>query len=427
MNKHILFASIFAWSTLSQALPLDSAVAEVNDGIITKSELEKHLSETKMQLMATHQQVPQDEVLRRKVLQHLIDVHLQLQVAKNNNISLEDEELDDIVRNIALQNKLSLEQLKEELVKHGLNWDNYRENLKKEVILTRTQQQAVGRDIRVSEKQVEDYLSDAKVEQRHLKKYHLLNIVVPVSETPTAEEVASAKKKAETLLQLVTKGADFSQLAITESSDEYALDGGDLGLRHLAELPEIFAKEVVNMQVDQVSGPLRAPNGWQVIKLVAINDDELHHQVVKTHVRHILIKPGPQMTEMEAERFIDNLSRQIKAGKKFDILAKQYSVDAATAMKGGDMGWVVSNELVPQFAEVMDKLKDGQISDPVKTPFGWHIMQVVERKMDDDSIAFQRQKIRAMLQQKRFEQAVQVWQQHIRAQAYIHVIDKSLA
>lgn len=427
MNKHLLFASFIAWSCLTQALPLDSAVAEVNDAIITKSELEKHLSETKMQLSATHQQLPQDDVLRKKVLQHLIDVHLQLQIAKNNNIGLEDEELDDIIRNIALQNKLSMEQLKEELIKHGLNWDSYRENLKKEVILTRTQQQAVGRDIRVSEKQVEDYLSEAKEDLSQLKKYHLLNIVVPLSENPSAAEVDASKRKAESLLKLIAQGADFSQIAITESSDEYALDGGDLGFRHLAELPEIFAKEVVNMKANQVSGPLRAPNGWQIIKLVAVNEDALHHQVVKTHVKHILIKPGAQMTEMEAERFIDNLSRQIKSGKKFDTLAKQYSVDAATAMKGGDMGWVVSNELVPQFAEVMDKLKEGQISEPVKTPFGWHIMQVVERKVDDDSQAFQRQKIRTMLQQKRFEQAVQVWQQHIRAQAYIHIIDKSLA
>lgn len=412
---------------MSSSLPLDSAVAEVNDAIITQSELEKHLAETKMQLAATHQQVPNDDILRKKVLQHLIDVHLQLQIAKNNNISLEDEELDDIIRNVALQNKLTVEQLQEELTKHGLSWANYRENLKKEVILTRTQQQAVGREIRVSERQVEEYLSDASADESNLKKYHLLNIVVPLSEKPTVEEVAAAKKKADALIQLIAKGADFSQMAITESSDEYALDGGDLGLRHLAELPELFAKEVVKMQLNQVSGPLRAPNGWQIIKLVAVNDDALHHQVVKTHVKHLLIKPGPQMTEMEAERFIDNLSRQIKAGKKFETLAKQYSVDAATAMKGGDMGWVVSNELVPQFSEVMDKLKEGQISDPVKTPFGWHIIQVVERKVDDDSQAFQRQKIRNMLQQKRFEQAVQVWQQHIRAQAYVHIIDKSLA
>jgi peptidyl-prolyl cis-trans isomerase SurA len=419
--------SCLLWSSIGLTQPLDSAVAEVNDTIITKSELDKHFKETKLQLIATHQATPNDDVLRKKVLEHLIDVYLQLQVAKNNNISLDDDELDDIVRNIAIQNKLTLDQLKEELVKHGMNWDAYRDNLKKEVLLTRTQQQAVGREVQVSDRQVEDYLADAIDDEVNQKIFHLQNIVVPVSETPSAQEVADAKNKALKLLDLVKKGQDFSQLAITESSDEYALDGGDLGERHLAELPDIFANVVVKMQVNQVQGPIRTPNGWQLIKLVGVNEDALHHQITKTHVKHILIKPGPQMTEVEAERFINNLSRQIKSGKSFDILAKQYSVDAATAIKGGDMGWVVSNELVPQFAEVMEKLKIGQISEPVKSPFGWHIMQVLERKVEDDSKAYQRQKVRAMLQQKKFQQAVQVWQQHIRAQAYIHIIDKSLA
>lgn len=426
MKKFNLFVSCLLWSSVGLTQPLDAAVAEVNDTVITQSELEKHLSETKLQLLATHQALPSDDVLRKKVLQHLIDVHLQLQIAKNNNIALEDEELDDIIRNIALQNKLSLEQLKEELAKNGLNWDSYRENLKKEVLLTRTQQQAVGREIRVSDRQVEDYLAEAIDEQVNQKIFHVQNIVVPVSETPTAQELSAAKSKALKLLALARKGENFSQLAITESSDEYALDGGDLGERHLAELPDVFAKVVAEMKVNEIKGPIRTPNGWQLIKLLDINESALHHQITKTHVKHILIKSGPQMTELEAERFINNLSNQIKAGKSFDTLAKQYSVDAATAVKGGDMGWVVSNELVPQFSEVMDKLPVGKVSEPLKSPFGWHIMQVVDRKIEDDSKAFQRQKVRAMLQQKKFTQAVQVWQQHIRAQAYIHVIDKSL-
>jgi len=427
MNKITILIAFLLLSCMAFAQPLDYAVAEVNDMIITRSELDKHLADTKLQLQAAQQQIPSEDVLRKKVLEHLIDVHLQLQVAKTNNIVLEEEELDDIIHNIAVQNKLTTEQLRAEIVKHNLDWNSYRENLKKEVLLTRTQQQAVAGDIRVSDRQVEDYLSDAIAEQVNQKKFHLQNIVVPVPEKPSVEEVNLAKQKAQKLLSMVKSGANFSQLAVTESSDEYALDGGDLGERYLAELPEVFAKEVIDMQVNQIKGPIRTPNGWQLIKLLAVNEEDIHHKIVKTHVKHILIKSGPQMTEAEAERFIQNLSHQLKAGKKFDVLAKQYSVDAATAVKGGDMGWVVSNELVPQFAEVMDKMHEGQISEPLKSPFGWHIMQVVERKTEDDSLAFQRQKVRAMLQQKRFEQAVQVWQQHIRAQAYINIIDKQLA
>ena len=426
MKRHIYFLGLLLNITTTYAVSLDAVVAEVNDGIITKSELDKNVADTKMQLEARHMAVPANDILRKQVLEHLIDVNLELQFAKNNNIDVSDDELDEIIKNIAVQNKISIEQLQAELVKTGLNWNDYKQTLKKEVIITRLQQGAVGRDIHISESQVNSYLKDALVEQEGQKKYHLLNIVVPLPEAPSPAEVAAAKQKAERLFNQATHGEDFSKLAIMESSDEYALDGGDLGERYLAELPQVFASVVIQMSLNDVKGPIRTGNGWQLIKLVGVNEEELHHKITKTHVKHILIKPGPQMTEVQAEHLIQNIHRQIQNGKAFDVLAKKYSVDAVTALKGGDMGWVVSNELVPQFAEVMDKLPISGISVPVKTPFGWHVMQVLERKEEDDSAAFQRQKIRAMLQQKRFSEAVNTWQKNLRAQAFIHIIDKTL-
>lgn len=424
-----LSAGLFGifYSLMVFAVPLDTVVAEVNDSVITSSELEQHVAETKQQLSARQVAIPPDNVLRKQVLQHLIDVHLQLQLAKNNNMAVEDEELNDIIKNIALQNKLSIDDMREELTKHGMDWNHYRENLRKEILLSRVQQSAVGKDIHISESQVESYLKEAINEQTGQKKFHLQNILVPVSDEPSAEEVAASKQKADKLLALIKQGEDFSQMAIRESSDEYALEGGDLGERYLAELPDVFAKLVVGMKSGEVLGPIRTGNGWQLLKLVNVNDEELHHKIVKTHVKHILVKSGPQMTDEQAQHFIQNIYHQAKAGKSFDLLAKQYSVDAATAVKGGDMGWVISTELVPQFSTVMDKLTEGQISEPVKTPFGWHIMMVLERKIEDDSDAFQRQKVRAMLHQKRFNEAVESWQQHIRAQGFINIIDKSLA
>jgi peptidyl-prolyl cis-trans isomerase SurA len=427
MKRHIIFLGLLLNFTLSHGESLDAVVAEVNDGIITKSELEKNIKDTKMQLKSRHLPVPANSVLHKQVLEHLIDVNLQLQFAKNNNIDVNDEELEEIIKNIAVQNHITLEQLQQELSKIGMNWGDYKQNLKKEIIITRLQQQAVGRDIHITESQVKSYLKGATIEQVGQKKYHLLNILIPLSDAPTPVEVAAAKQKAERLLKQAKQGDDFAKLAIMESSDEFALDGGDLGERYLAELPEVFATQVRQMQVNDIHGPIRTGNGWQLIKLVSINDEELHHKIIKTHVKHILIKSGPQMTETQAEHLIQNIYRQIQNGKKFDFLAKKYSVDAVTALKGGDMGWVISSELVPQFAEVMDKLPLGGISAPVKTPFGWHVMQVLERKEEDDSAAFQRQKIRAMLQQKRFTEAVNTWQKNLRAQAFIHIIDKTLS
>lgn len=426
MKRFLFYVVSILYVGLGYAEPLDTVVAEVNEEIITKSELEKNVAETKAQLVARHVDLPNERALNKQVLQHLIDVTLELQFAKNNNIVLENDELDEIIKNIAIQNKITVDQMKAEIVKAGMSWERYRDNLKKEVVITRLQQQAIGRDIHINERQVSSYLKDVVADQDGQKKYHVLNIVVPVSEEPTPTELAAAKTKAEKLLKIARLGEDFKQLAVTESSDEYALEGGDLGERYLAELPELFAKRVISMKPNEISEPLRAGNGWQIIKLVAINDQELHHRITKTHVKHILIKSGPQMTEVEAEHSIQNIYRQIQAGKRFDNLAKQYSVDAATAINGGDMGWVVSNELVPQFAEVMDKLPIGGVSGPVKSPFGWHVMQVLERKEEDDSLAFQREKVRAMLRQKRFSEAVKTWQQHLRTQAFVNILDKSL-
>jgi peptidyl-prolyl cis-trans isomerase SurA len=216
-------------------------------------------------------------------------------------------------------------------------------------------------------------------------------------------------------------------MAIAESSGEYALEGGDLGDRHLAELPEVFAKVVTNMKVGEVSPPIRTGNGFQLIKLVSVGNSSEHHTVHKTHVRHILLKQDANMTSAEAQRQVNNLYQQLKSGKDFAVMAKQYSLDAATAVKGGDLGWVTDDELVPAFAEAMNALPLHKISTPVKSPYGWHLIEVLERKTVDDSKAFQRAQVKQFLQQRKFNEAVQNWQQHLRTDAYIKIMDKELA
>lgn len=225
----------------------------------------------------------------------------------------------------------------------------------------------------------------------------------------------------------IKKGDDFSRLAIENSSGEFALEGGDLGERHLAQLPELFAKEVVNMKVGQVVGPLRAGNGFQLIKLVSIGGEKQHHVITKTHVRHILLKPDPSLLPEDSKKQVNNIYQQVRAGKDFALMAKQYSLDSASAVKGGDLGWVAPGVLVPEFEKAMDKLSVNEISPPVKSQFGWHIIQVLGRKQEDDSEAFKKQQVRQFLQQRKFAEAVQNWQQHIRSDAYVKIIDKELA
>lgn len=304
----------------------------------------------------------------------------------------------------------------------------FRENIRKEMVISRLQQKAVGQDVVVSAQQVEDYLKTAAKENRKAQQtYHLQNIVVPLPEEPTSEQVKKAQEKAQALLKKIKQGDDFSRLAIAESSGEYALEGGDLGDRHLAELPEIFADKVVNMKISEVAGPIRAGNGFQLIKLVSVGGADGHHDVVKIHVRHILLKQDNNMTPEEAQRQINNIYQQLKSGKDFALMAKQYSLDASSAIKGGDLGWVTADELVPQFSKAMEDLPPHTISKPVKTPFGWHLIEVLERKTVDDSEAYQRQQVRQFLHQRKFTEAVQNWQQHLRTDAYLNILDKELA
>lgn len=424
------FLIIFLSSILGQlnAAPqmLDKVIAVVNEDVITESELNNELKRMQREYEAKHATQPPLNVMKKQVLNHLIDVDIQLQIAKNHHVQVEAAEIDDTINKIAERNHLSLSDLRQALEKQGVTWDEYRNNLRKEILMNHIQQSAIGKEIHISNDQVENYLKSALQEEKLRYTYQLQNIVIPLPEEPSSAQVAKARSKASEVLSKVNNGADFSNLSISESTGEFTLSGGDLGPRHLAELPEVFAKQVINMKVGQVSEPIRTGNGFQLIKLIAIGGDDLHHQVEKTHARHILIKAASHMTEDDAKQQAQNIYQQLQTGKSFAVMAKQYSVDVVSAAKGGDLGWVVEDELVPQFAEAMKKLPLNKYSQPIKTPYGWHIIEVLERKQVDDSAAFQRQKVRQFLQQRKFQEAVQSWQQHMRAQAYVKILDKSI-
>ncbi|OGV31344.1 MAG: molecular chaperone SurA [Legionellales bacterium RIFCSPHIGHO2_12_FULL_35_11] len=424
----LVIAVICTKSALAESFEtLDKVVAVVNTEVITESELETQINLIKNQLRSKGVQVPPDNVLRKQVLQHLIDVDLQLQLAKNYDVTVDSTELDATINKIAEDNTLTLSALRSELRKQGMTWDMYRDNLRKEIIISRMQQKAIGKDIEITPQQVEDYLHANASAEKSAYKYHIQNIVVPLEEEPTTKQINKALAKAQSLLEKIKKGEDFGMIAISESSDEYALEGGDLGERYLAELPEVFAKKIIDMKPGQVAGPIRTGNGFHIIKLVSSNAKNEHHHITKTHVRHILLKQDVSMTNEEALNQANSLYEQLKSGKDFAVMAKQYSLDAASASKGGDLGWVVSDELVKPFADAMIVLPLHTISKPVKSQFGWHLIEVLERKKIDDSDAYKRQQVRMLLQQRKFNEAVQNWQQHIRTQSYVNVVDKKLA
>ncbi len=422
-----MFSALVALTPAQGAQLLDRVVAVVNDSVITASELNAQVASSKEQIMAQKMNLPSDSVLRKQVLQRLIDVDLQLQMAKQYGVTVDNTELNEALERIASSHQLDLTKLREAVSAQGMNWQEYRRTIRKEMIISRLQQKAVGGNVTVTNDQVEHFLKTDNHLDNAALTYHLQHIVVPLTDEPTPEEIKKVKKIAELLLVKINKGEDFNRLAIEHSSDDVVLEAGDLGDRHLAELPDLFAKEVVRMKVNQVSGPIRAGNGFQLIKLVAIGGENERHVVMQTHVRHILLKQDANMLPAESLKQANNIYQQLIAGKDFELMAKQYSLDTVSAAKGGDLGWVNPGELVPEFEKTMNDMALNKVSQPVKTQFGWHIIQVLGRQEKDDSVAFKKQKVRQLLQQRKFAEAVQTWQQHMRAEAYINILDKDLA
>lgn len=406
---------------------LDKVVAIVNEEVITESELSKEVERLKQQMYASNTPLPADEVLRKQVLQHLINMNLQLQLAKQNNITIDDTDLNDALSKIANSNKLSMTQLREIIVRQGMTWDSYKSTIRKEMLISRVQQTAVAKDIHISQEQIEDYIKSTALKERENLTYRLRNIVVPFADSSKTSEVDRAFRKANEILKKAKQGQDFDNLYITESNQGFILEGGDLGERTLAELPELFAKKVVHMNEGEIAGPLKAGNGYQLIKLMKVSGEKEHHDVTKTHVRHILIKPEASMTASAADKHAENIYQQIKAGKSFALMAKQYSLDPLSANKGGDLGWLNPGELAPELEEAMEKLALNQVSKPIKSTFGLHIIEVLERKKVADLNSFKRQQALQALQRQKFAEAIQNWQQHLQSNAYVNVTDRKLA
>jgi peptidyl-prolyl cis-trans isomerase SurA len=412
-----LFVGCFSLLTVSaHAETLDKIAAIVNDQVVTENELTAEIDLLKHRLSQKKMTLPAKAVLRKQVLDHLIDVDLQLQIAKRNNIMVEPTQVDDAIKTIAQRNKITPAALKQSIEAQGLAWKKYKANVKKEILLSRVQQGAVGQIV-VSDAEVDVFLKANKEDNNTL--YHLKDLVVSLPEAPSPEVLKKAKVKADALIKSLRDGLNFSEAALSKSSGEFAFKGGDLGYRPLAGLPEMFAKRVIAMKVNDIVGPIRAPNGFHIIKLIEKKNDKTKKTVVLTRARQILLKVEPGMDASEVKKRLETLALQIKRGQSFNTIAKRFSDDKRSAKKGGELGWVHKGELPSDFEKAMDKLKPGQVSVPIKTDSGWHLIKVEARKDIDDSKAYRRERVKQELYQRRFYEAVQNWLQQLKANSYV--------
>ena len=419
--------SVLLFLTLNaHAEVLDNIIAIVEDDVILENELEKEVTTIQQRIAASKTAMPPLSILRRQVLERMIIERLQHQMAEKAGININDDMLMSSASDIARRNNMSLDEFRVELQKQGMNYPAFLENLKHEIIVNELRGREIGGRIKVTDKEVEHYLETQGKQGDDLVQYHLGHILIALPEGASSELIQKSQLKAEGLVKKIRAGQDFSQTAISESSDSNALKGGDLGWRSMRDMPTLFVSEVGKMHQGDVSEPLRSTSGFHIIKMLEIRGLQENHTVVKTKVRHILVKTNELVDDAEASKRLLALRERILAGDDFEALARAHSDDKGSAIKGGSLDWVESGALVKPFEDAMTKLSIGEISMPVQTQFGWHIIQVLDRESRDNSAEFKKNQVREAIRKRKIEEETELWMKKIRDEAFVDIFSNRL-
>jgi peptidyl-prolyl cis-trans isomerase SurA len=407
----------------SQAIPVDKIVAVVNDDVITRHELDDKLEVVVKQLNKQGTPLPPPEVLEKQILERMVIDKLQLQFADETGVRVDDAQLDKTLQRIAQENQISsLAEFRTKLEQEGVDFKKFREEIRNEIIASRLRDREVDSKIVISENEIDNYLATQAKQPGRNEEYQLAHILVLVPEQASAEKIQASRKRAEQALEQLNGGAEFAQVAAGFSDDKDAMQGGALGWRSTDRIPSLFLDAIQKMQPGDVSPVLRSPNGFHIIKLLDKRSKDEPVVVTQTHVRHILIKTSEAVPETEAKSRLLEIKQRIDAGEDFAELAKRYSEDGSAA-QGGDLGWISPGDTVPEFESAMNALQDGQVSDPVQTGFGWHLIQVLGRRNADVSEEQKRQQARAAIHAFKSDEAYQDWLRQLRDRAYIEYRD----
>lgn len=407
---------------LAKPAPIDKVAAIVNDKIITYSELKKQAGLFRQNLLAQGQNVTDEKALESQVLEHLILQEIQLQLAERSGIHIDEPMLNNVITSIAKDNSLSLSEFIDKIEAEGIEYELYRQTIRNQLAIQQLQQRDIMGSIQISDQELQQFMNSPNGLGASAYEYRLGHILLPFSENPTPEEIESVERKAQDVVVELNKGADFGALALKTSRSELALKGGDLGWRKLGELPTIFVNIVPGLKEGDLPKPIKSPSGYHIIKLMDKRQSKtLEMPVTKYKVRHILVQTNDYISDSQAQTKLNVIKQQIAKGEDFESLAKTHSNDLASSMKGGNLGWVTKDVLVPDFTKVIESMPLNEISRPFQTSFGWHIVQVLDKKTVDDGENALKSKAREMLQQRKFEEKIQAWQNQMRDEAFIKI------
>ena len=401
-----------------EVVPLDRVLVVVNDEAITQWDLNEQRKVMLQQLKAANVAPPPADVLDKQVLERLIAQRAVLQYAKETGIRVDDTTVERTVLRVAEENKLSPDEFRKVLEREGIAYANYREDIRNQITIQRVRDREVDSKITVSDAEVDNYLTTIASQAGGDDEYLLSHIYVTVPEQATPDVVAARRERAEEALAQVKAGKDFGEVAASYSSAPDASSGGNLGWRTAARLPSVFADVVRTMKPGDVSGILRSAGGFHVVKLVDRRNRNQPTVVDQTHARHILIKVNESTSEADAKARIERLRERLVGGASFEELARANSEDASSA-KGGDLGWISPGDTVPDFERAMDKLAVNEVSEPVRTPFGWHLIQVLERRKQDITEQRRREQARQAIRQRKSDEQFEDFVRQLRDRTYV--------
>lgn len=399
---------------------LDRIAAVVNDGLVLRSELDAQTEAVTKRLQEQKVALPPPSVLKQQVLDRLILQEIQNQRAKRLGVSISDEQLNGALQEIAARNKIPFDQLPTTLQAQGIDYKQYRESMRRELTLNQLRDRDVIAHIIVTPRELEQFLArqDSAAANDQFNVSHIL-LSLPAAATP--EQIAEITKKANDIAKRAAKGEDFGQLAIANSNSQTALDGGSLGWRKGSQLPQFILDEVTKMKPGEVSAPLRTPSGFHIVKLNERRSGETPVIVNQIHVRHILLKPNELDDDATVREKLAKLRQRILNGEDFAGIASTTSQDPGSAPDGGDLGWSGPGTFVPEFDKAIADLKQNEISEPFKTRFGWHIVQMLGTRTYDSTADVRRQRAYAAIRESKADEETELWLRRLRDEAFVEI------
>ncbi|MXS85483.1 molecular chaperone SurA [Nitrosomonas sp. HPC101] len=420
----IFFSAMWAISVSAQDFhpeikPLDRIVAVVDEEVITQQELNELLQKTVQQLQKQNTQLPNMDVLEKQLLERLIIKRIQLQRAKEVGLTVSDNDLDQTLRRIVQDNQLTMNEFRQILLQEGTSLNVFREEIRDEILMTRLKEQEINSRVNVTESEVDNFLENQANSPAANEEYRIAHILVHISEQMDEAQIEARHQQAEAAYEELQQGVSFAQVSAEYSDAADALQGGELGWRPLGQLGSPFSELLLQMQPGEITPVIRSPIGFHILKLFERRQQENSVTIIEqTHAQHILIKVSEIISEEDARQLIDQVMERIHNGADFMEMAKAHSEDSS-ASSGGDLGWISPGDTVPEFEQAMNTLLPGQVSQPVRTPFGWHLIKVIERRSQDVSEQKQRETARKTIHARKADAVAQEWLQQIRDQAYV--------